>query len=403
MKILTFKETESLKIINDRIKQNLPTERFILVREDAIGEINNSDLIKITNSQFPVLIGTSKCTTTITDYPLHPLSLSYDLHPIAFNIDPIIFKNNIFFDEKFSQNLGFADFLNTLCSLGIVPGWKWFPSIKIEVPGVDYKNQDEEIFSSKWSNWNVRWNSASYPILPYEVVAKKLKYFNLNHEVVYKNLDKAEEFLRWTGRGGNFYTYIQYHNIKGWKNLPQSIEGNVSQDDSDQDGGDPLSSTKILNAIANKYKPKNILEIGLNAGHSACILLNSTDCEEYHAFDICRHNTEQKAVNELKKYFNIKLYAGDSVVTVPAFFEDNDTKFDLVFVDGGHFYECAFSDISNTIHNLNKNGLMLIDDFYSSEIVRAYDDVKGQIPNFNQQFQEIDTGALRFKLIQKIK
>lgn len=141
---------------------------------------------------------------------------------------------------------------------------------------------------------------------------------------------------------------------KGWNDLPHYREGNT---------GKYIKYQTYLFDLVREKKPGRILEIGFNAGHSACCFLNANPDTEMISFDICRHGTEQPAYEVLTKYFNLTLVKGDSTLTVPSYFADNSTsKFDFIFVDGGHSDDVPYLDILNTLPHLNTNGIIIVDD-----------------------------------------
>ena len=55
----------------------------------------------------------------------------------------------------------------------------------------------------------------------------------------------------------------------------------------------------------------------------------------------------------------------------------NKDEFDYVFLDGGHKYETVKHDLQNLIHVINKNGIILCDDYnlsYAPGIKKAIDE-----------------------------
>ncbi len=64
---------------------------------------------------------------------------------------------------------------------------------------------------------------------------------------------------------------------------------------------------------------------------------------------------------------------GDSLVQVPLYASSHpDEKFDLIFIDGGHSFECCFYDIYNCRLLAHKDTIVWIDD-YGSEVKIAVD------------------------------
>ena len=155
----------------------------------------------------------------------------------------------------------------------------------------------------------------------------------------------------------------------GWNELPEPQAGNT---------GDYKEIQEFLFNLVKEYKPKNILEIGFNAGHSACCFLNASPKSKMYTFDICGHGTEKKAWEVLKRHFDINLIEGNSLDTIPSFFKSNkDFKFDLVFVDGYHGFDVTlnkmipYEDIKNTIDYVNDGGLIILDDYELIDVAKS--------------------------------
>ena len=80
---------------------------------------------------------------------------------------------------------------------------------------------------------------------------------------------------------------------------------------------------------------KNIIEIGLNGGHSMAIFLLSNPKLEVLSFDICQHNYVKDIASYYKNKYNFNFGEGDSLITVKEY--DNDKKYDIIHIDGGHY------------------------------------------------------------------
>jgi predicted O-methyltransferase YrrM len=110
---------------------------------------------------------------------------------------------------------------------------------------------------------------------------------------------------------------------------------------------------------------RNIAEIGFNAGHSSFVFLESSERTRVTSFDIATHDYVDGAATYIDGRFpgRFNLIRGDSKQTVPQFAADNpDTKFDLVFVDGGHDLETTRADIANVRQFASEHTMLVVDD-----------------------------------------
>ena len=118
---------------------------------------------------------------------------------------------------------------------------------------------------------------------------------------------------------------------------------------------------------------KNILEIGLNGGHSMAIFLLSNPKLEVLSFDICQHNYVKDIANYYKNKYNFNFVEGDSLITVKEY--NNDKKYDIIHIDGGHYEKCVINDLINCKKFAHKDTLMIFDDTnapHISQIINKY-------------------------------
>jgi predicted O-methyltransferase YrrM len=133
---------------------------------------------------------------------------------------------------------------------------------------------------------------------------------------------------------------------------------------------------QVYDLIQLTNKPNiNIMEIGFNAGHSAEIFLKNNNTLTLTSFDLGIH----KYVKAGKMYINANypnrhtLIIGDSRKTIPIFLEKNkETKFDFIFIDGGHDYYIAKADLENCFHFAHKDTVVALDDTIFTKGLEQY-------------------------------
>jgi predicted O-methyltransferase YrrM len=143
----------------------------------------------------------------------------------------------------------------------------------------------------------------------------------------------------------------------------------------DLDTTDYSSVRTVLGSFAQLAGPASYLEIGTRRGHSLCMVVNcAPEPVDVYSFDLWIENYAGEAnpgttliENELAKFDyrgKIRFFAGDSRMTVPAFFKNpaNPQQIDLIFVDGDHSDAGARADILNVIDHVSEGGLLVFDD-----------------------------------------
>ena len=139
-----------------------------------------------------------------------------------------------------------------------------------------------------------------------------------------------------------------------FNNNCRDLEGNV---------GSFSEKSKDLIQLTNKPY-LNVMEIGFNAGHSADIFLRNNENLQLTSFDIGDHDY----VSVSKKYIDMLypgrhlLIVGDSTKNVTTFAQLYNTRFDVIFIDGGHSYEVAMADLQNSMLLAHKDTIVIMDD-----------------------------------------
>jgi len=100
----------------------------------------------------------------------------------------------------------------------------------------------------------------------------------------------------------------------------------------------------IINKIIKKKEFKSYLEIG------------------------CQSDINFSKIIVNKKVGVDPQSGGTHRMTSDEFFEQNNSNFDLIFIDGLHLYEQVLRDIDNSLKILNDNGVILIHDCLPSKI-----------------------------------
>lgn len=149
--------------------------------------------------------------------------------------------------------------------------------------------------------------------------------------------------------------------LRVWKSLPRYKEGHI---------GKYEDKIQFIKELMDDIKPEVMAQTGMNAGHSAIVLLeNGSNTSTLTSFDIGRWGYETEVSEILNnEYGDRHLYIeGDSKKTLPEF----DIKLDYAFVDGDHSFEGCTSDMKNFDKILKSGGYMMIDDLSHPPVGRA--------------------------------
>lgn len=101
-----------------------------------------------------------------------------------------------------------------------------------------------------------------------------------------------------------------------------------------------MNRIEIINGLIKKNGYKSYLEIGVQAGHC----FSQIECENKIGVDPDKSSAA-----------TVYLSSDD-------FFEVNEDKFDIIFIDGLHHSEQVKNDIENSLRFLNKGGTIVMHD-----------------------------------------
>ena len=121
----------------------------------------------------------------------------------------------------------------------------------------------------------------------------------------------------------------------------------------------------------NKMKIIKYLEIGSFEGRSAVFIGELDNVEEITCVDTFKGSDEDNNINFDLVYKNCsenlnKLKIPYKLIkdTSHNFFKNNKKKFNLIYIDGSHFYSDVKKDFINAMSCLDQDGILICDDFY---------------------------------------
>jgi len=158
------------------------------------------------------------------------------------------------------------------------------------------------------------------------------------------------------------------------------------------------------------FKKKiNYLEIGTFEGRSTIFVLNYLKNVKVNIVDTFSGSDEHQKINFKKVYKNFLKNTKSfekklSINKMPSdiFFNKNNKKFDLIYIDGSHYVKDVMNDCINSFKYLNKNGIMIIDDFMWNYYPKINENPIGAIlPFIKKIYSNINIIHLSYQVIIK--
>jgi predicted O-methyltransferase YrrM len=165
----------------------------------------------------------------------------------------------------------------------------------------------------------------------------------------------------------------------------------------------------LFSAISLKINGiKKILEIGTYKGETTLVLSelfpnsniltidlplevsNQLKIYDYDSTNLVKLSRE----SNLKRAKNVKQLGQDSCNLI---FEDS--KFDLIWLDGAHGYPTCAIDVSNSVRLLSNNGILICDDVYTKIIFS--DSVNDSLAAYETLTTLRNAGLIHFNLLRK--
>ncbi len=161
----------------------------------------------------------------------------------------------------------------------------------------------------------------------------------------------------------------------------ETLEGNIFYWDEDSSFTGSPPTANLAPARRNMWRAtrfkRHLLEIGVNAGHSALLALSGNPSLTYYGVDLDVHRYTKPCVDYLSREFpgRVHFWPGDSREVLPYLAASRaDLDFDIFHVDGGHTDDLCRADIANCLL-LARGGRgkhLLLDDINASWIFDVY-------------------------------
>ena len=191
-----------------------------------------------------------------------------------------------------------------------------------------------------------------------------------NNSETYNTYDNNKKLIYIDKILDNTYNLIQTELLPLTNSFGKELEGSMF----DKDRINQLTykdKNKLINlcdVLLNK-NPKQILEIGFNAGFSTLLMLMTNPNINITCVDICEHKYVIPCYEVISKKFpgKVEFIKGNSEIVLPNLIKQNK-RYDMIHFDGCHKVLTVFHNIHNSIKMSNENTILIIDDYNESHI-----------------------------------
>lgn len=161
---------------------------------------------------------------------------------------------------------------------------------------------------------------------------------------------------------------------------------------------DNVYNDKIFNLIdlILSNDVKNVLEIGFNAGFSTFLILLLNENINITCVDICEHSYTLNCAEKISNLFpNRMTFIKGNSLQVLTDLVNNNKKYDMIHIDGGHSIDVVYNDVNNCIKLSENKTFIIMDDYDFPSIKYIWDlfvemyDMKKYIPFTNNEKQDI--------------
>lgn len=195
----------------------------------------------------------------------------------------------------------------------------------------------------------------------YEIKLKLMHYFlnMLKEDTIQTNIIKTKQ-------------YIDEHLLPIIRTSGEPLEGNIFMFHHTTTYTDLfLNKAKNISNMVLHLHIKNVMEIGFNAGFSSLLMLMTNSKIKLTCVDLCEHSYTLLCFSKLKETFGdrISFIQGDSTKTLT----NENNKYDVIHIDGGHSTEVAESDICNSYRLSNSGCVLIMDDYDFTNLHQLWD------------------------------